>query len=423
MLSKKLKEYRLEKNMTQEDLAEILCVSRSAVAKWEQGKGIPSKESLEELEKILEISKDELMADNEAYEVIENMNVSHNKTKRKFIIIMISLIILLILSIGIIGVIIDNIESDPIEISPYLSIEKATFGNIEYDNVLYPLSEAKYGFLGDNAHLYVCIKNEYNEKHPKLEELRITLLNKTTGESNYYMLHYIDVRTENGIEYLYYKSYITLLTIEGNREYVITQIELICEKYEVMKIYYELPILEVRKQKDYKISYCINNVPIKEVVYKEDEYVKISDYIDNNLNKIVSLYIYGVNQKYDFNIEFNNKWIYETDRITNKNIIVNAEITEPVFTNYKLVPYNINDKDESLSDNQIGLTNFIVISALSGNTIETKVISSSNDIVNVHKNYVEAISTGKTILNLELKFIMYDNYFVINKDFEIEIVQ
>ena len=49
MFSQKLKELRKSKKITQEELAEKIFVSRSAIAKWESNKGIPSEENLKYL--------------------------------------------------------------------------------------------------------------------------------------------------------------------------------------------------------------------------------------------------------------------------------------------------------------------------------------------------------------------------------------
>ena len=38
----KLQELRKQKNLTQEELSEILFVSRTAISKWESGRGYPS---------------------------------------------------------------------------------------------------------------------------------------------------------------------------------------------------------------------------------------------------------------------------------------------------------------------------------------------------------------------------------------------
>ena len=45
----RLKEYRKNQGLTQEELAEKLHVSRSAVAKWENGLGLPSDDSLDDI--------------------------------------------------------------------------------------------------------------------------------------------------------------------------------------------------------------------------------------------------------------------------------------------------------------------------------------------------------------------------------------
>ena len=49
MFSERLKELRIRKNLTQEELANEIFVSRAAISKWERGKGIPSEANLEQL--------------------------------------------------------------------------------------------------------------------------------------------------------------------------------------------------------------------------------------------------------------------------------------------------------------------------------------------------------------------------------------
>ena len=56
-----LKQLRKEKQLSQEELAEILDVSRQAVSKWEQGIGYPEVEKLLLLSSKLSISLDSLM--------------------------------------------------------------------------------------------------------------------------------------------------------------------------------------------------------------------------------------------------------------------------------------------------------------------------------------------------------------------------
>jgi transcriptional regulator with XRE-family HTH domain len=61
--SEKLRNLRREKNLSQEQLAELLNVSRQAVSKWEQDNGYPETEKLIQLAQKLEISLDELLLD------------------------------------------------------------------------------------------------------------------------------------------------------------------------------------------------------------------------------------------------------------------------------------------------------------------------------------------------------------------------
>ena len=56
-----LKSIRKERHISQEELAEIMGVSRQAVSKWEQGSGYPEMEKLLLLSKELNVSLDYLM--------------------------------------------------------------------------------------------------------------------------------------------------------------------------------------------------------------------------------------------------------------------------------------------------------------------------------------------------------------------------
>lgn len=61
--NEKLKKIRLSKNMTQEELAEKLIISRQSISKWEQGINEPSIETIKEICKIFDISVSELISD------------------------------------------------------------------------------------------------------------------------------------------------------------------------------------------------------------------------------------------------------------------------------------------------------------------------------------------------------------------------
>ena len=62
-LGQKLKNVRMNAGLSQEQLAEKLCVSRAAVAKWETDKGLPDVMNLKAIAKLLDVSIDYLVDD------------------------------------------------------------------------------------------------------------------------------------------------------------------------------------------------------------------------------------------------------------------------------------------------------------------------------------------------------------------------
>ena len=59
----KLKEARKNIGLSQEELSELIGVSRAAVAKWEANKGLPDIENLKTVAKLLDVSTDYLLDD------------------------------------------------------------------------------------------------------------------------------------------------------------------------------------------------------------------------------------------------------------------------------------------------------------------------------------------------------------------------
>lgn len=60
--NEKLQELRKQKGLTQEELAELLYVSRTAISKWESGRGYPNIDSLKAISKFFSVSLDELLS-------------------------------------------------------------------------------------------------------------------------------------------------------------------------------------------------------------------------------------------------------------------------------------------------------------------------------------------------------------------------
>ncbi len=86
-LGEKLKSARKRAELTQEQLAEKLLVSRQAITKWEADKGMPDIENLKQLSKRLDISIDYLLDSGENIDLSvmrEEINLDDYTYTRKF---------------------------------------------------------------------------------------------------------------------------------------------------------------------------------------------------------------------------------------------------------------------------------------------------------------------------------------------------
>ena len=77
--NEKLQKLRTNENLTQEELAEKLYVSRAAISKWESGRGYPSIDSLKAIAKYFHITIDELIGSEEIVDLAEQDMKSSNK--------------------------------------------------------------------------------------------------------------------------------------------------------------------------------------------------------------------------------------------------------------------------------------------------------------------------------------------------------
>ena len=72
-IGQNIKRLRQQKDMTQEQLAQLLCVSSAAVSKWENGLALPDITLLPKLANFFGVSTDELL----------DLNTSENKEELK----------------------------------------------------------------------------------------------------------------------------------------------------------------------------------------------------------------------------------------------------------------------------------------------------------------------------------------------------
>ena len=75
----KLKKLRTDKNLTQDQLAKKLYVTRTAISKWESDRGYPNIDSLKQISKFFSVTVDELLSGEELLSIAEQEN--HQKEK------------------------------------------------------------------------------------------------------------------------------------------------------------------------------------------------------------------------------------------------------------------------------------------------------------------------------------------------------
>lgn len=81
----KLQELRHQRNMTQEELAAALFVSRTAISKWESGRGYPNLDSLKAIAKFYHVTIDALLSNEELLTLAEEENLQTKKHDRDLV--------------------------------------------------------------------------------------------------------------------------------------------------------------------------------------------------------------------------------------------------------------------------------------------------------------------------------------------------
>lgn len=95
----KLKQLRSDKGFTQEELAQRLYVSRTAISKWESGRGFPNIESLKALATCFSVTVDELLSGDEWITLAEQDQKQKERRMKATIfgLLDVSLVLLLVL--------------------------------------------------------------------------------------------------------------------------------------------------------------------------------------------------------------------------------------------------------------------------------------------------------------------------------------
>ena len=111
--NEKLQELRKNKGLTQEELAEKLFVSRTAISKWESGRGYPSIDSLKEISRYFSVTIDELICPEEIISAAEEEKQAFAGRTISFICNTLDLLMALLLFLPVFG----NGEASPTAVS------------------------------------------------------------------------------------------------------------------------------------------------------------------------------------------------------------------------------------------------------------------------------------------------------------------
>ncbi|MBQ7052500.1 MAG: helix-turn-helix transcriptional regulator [Clostridia bacterium] len=125
--NEKLQELRKQKELTQEELAEVLFVSRSAISKWEAGRGYPNIDSLKAIAKYFGVTIDELLSGDELLTLAEEDTKQREKHFRDLVFGLLDCSIALFFFLPFFGQKADTIIQEVsllflTEIAPYLRI-------------------------------------------------------------------------------------------------------------------------------------------------------------------------------------------------------------------------------------------------------------------------------------------------------------
>ena len=140
----KLKELRKERGLTQEELAEKLHVSRSAIAKWENGLGLPSDDSVRDISEYFNVAREDLLADRETQTIIVEKNCLLSRQKKLLITLIALACALLVATAVILGVFLNRKEDDPLigggdvtitGITAYFAVNSDRYENVDYEHV------------------------------------------------------------------------------------------------------------------------------------------------------------------------------------------------------------------------------------------------------------------------------------------------
>lgn len=203
----KIKELRISKNLTQQQLADELHVTKQAISKWEKGKSIPDITSIELLSSFFGVSVDYLINDNIESTNCETTPPILSKRINKLIVVLVSALTLMfaaVVALSItLGVILNKNKFDTVEVNgfeiTYLSDETLDIYETDkiitlnfniYNSTDFTKQCTRTNFSVDNTELYIQSISNDGYSITAHEELKLEIIlivmdsNKRLGNLN-----------------------------------------------------------------------------------------------------------------------------------------------------------------------------------------------------------------------------------------------
>lgn len=201
-LGKRIQYYRKRKQLTQEELAEKLMVSRQAISRWESDNNEPDVKTLLILANIFEITVDELVRENEVN--IDNQNIIENgsediiihqqeeilRTHRKNhrLLVIVTSIVLILLMVFVICPLLTSLGNITYETSSLPEVEKV-------NNMTYQISKSQV-IRGLNINVGIT---SYQQQKIRFEGF-LSLIGTRYEESDKQMIIHYDNNTTETLE-------------------------------------------------------------------------------------------------------------------------------------------------------------------------------------------------------------------------------
>lgn len=133
----KLKELRKNRGLTQEELAQALFVSRTAISKWESGKGYPNIDSLKAISKYFCVSLDDLLSTDEIITIAEEDGKQKERHLRNLVFGLLDCSIAMFLFLPFFGQRVDGVIQ---EVSVLMLIEEEIYIKIPYLIIVFSMT-------------------------------------------------------------------------------------------------------------------------------------------------------------------------------------------------------------------------------------------------------------------------------------------